>query len=151
MLRHRTSRSPRERGFTLIEVLIVLTIISIVAAIAIPAMGFAIDKSKQRATMSDMRMIAGAITLYYMDHSIYPTGPLSGFKDDLAVYVGDYIPTQDRWYTDFTYLTDQKNQYTLESHGRDGLDGTNISYATRYDFNLDIVWETTRFSNIPDL
>lgn len=140
------------RGFTLIELLIVIAVIGLIAAIAIPAMQFALDRSKQRATLSDMRMIGGAIAQYNIDHSYFPNGTLSApqLAQELLIYSGNNIPWQDRWLHDFAYASDQQDSYSIESFGRDGLDGTDITYGTRNDFNLDLVFANGQFRNTPE-
>jgi prepilin-type N-terminal cleavage/methylation domain-containing protein len=51
----------RTGGFTLIELLIVVAIIGVIAAIAIPNLLNAIDRSKQKRSMADMRTIGTAV------------------------------------------------------------------------------------------
>jgi general secretion pathway protein G len=145
-------RSRSQHGFTLLELLIVVAIIGLMVAIAIPALQFALDRSKQRVTMSDMRGIAGAIMQYYLDQSYYPSNTLTsaGLMEVLTPFAGRSLPEQDRWSHDFDWRTDGQHYYSLESFGRDGLDGADLDYDTRNDFNLDLIHAHGAFSAGPE-
>lgn len=144
--------SRNQAGFTLLELLIVVAIIGLMVAIAVPALQYALDKSKQRVTLSDLRMVAGALMQYNLDMSIYPNNSvtITQLMDILAPFSGPSLPEQDRWGNDFDYRTDGENYYSLESFGRDGINGTNIEYLTRNDFNQDMIHSNGFFVSTPD-
>jgi len=145
-------RTGSSRGFTLIELLVIVAVIGLLASIAIPTLQTAVDKSKQRASMADMRGIALAIHLYDLDQSIFPTDgtPAATLVAMLQPHTKVILPSRDHWFHDYSYHSDNHTWYSLESFGKDGIDGVDITTATRLQFQLDIVYATGRFSNAPD-
>jgi type IV pilus assembly protein PilA len=63
-----------EKGFTLIELMIVIAIIGILAAIAIPQFNAYRARSYNAGALSDLRNIETAVEAYYVDFQKYPTG-----------------------------------------------------------------------------
>ncbi len=64
--------NPRLRAFTLIELLIVVAIIAILAAIAVPNFLEAQTRSKVSRVKTDMRTVATALEAYHVDNNAYP-------------------------------------------------------------------------------
>ncbi len=63
----------KEKGFTLIELMIVVAIIGILAALALPKFAQLVEKSREAATKSAMTSMRSAISIYYGDNEgIYP-------------------------------------------------------------------------------
>jgi prepilin-type N-terminal cleavage/methylation domain-containing protein len=65
-----------KRAFTLIELLIVVAIIGVLAAIAVPKFNDLITKSREGATKGNLNSLRGALNIYYGDNeSLFPAGP----------------------------------------------------------------------------
>lgn len=63
--------SKRKQGFTLMEMLIVVAIIAVLAAIAIPAMGRSIHKAKESADLANVRAYYAYLQQDYMSTGTY--------------------------------------------------------------------------------
>ncbi len=85
----------KKEGFTLIELLIVVAIIGIIAGIAIPNFLGARTKARVTRAFADMRAIADALEMYYVDNTTYPAVP-----DEEGDPIPDLSPT---------YMTSQPN------------------------------------------
>ncbi|HVE12146.1 MAG TPA: prepilin-type N-terminal cleavage/methylation domain-containing protein [Elusimicrobiota bacterium] len=73
-----TKTRPARRGFTLIELMIVVAIIGILAAIAIPKFADLLRKSKEGATKGNIGAIRSALSIYYGDmEGQFPSDPVS--------------------------------------------------------------------------
>lgn len=61
------------RGFTLIEVMIVVVILAILAAIVVPRVMSAPERARTTRAKSDIQSISSAVNLYKLDNYTYPT------------------------------------------------------------------------------
>ncbi|MBI4801953.1 MAG: prepilin-type N-terminal cleavage/methylation domain-containing protein [Elusimicrobia bacterium] len=78
-----------KKGFTLIELMIVVAIIGILAAIAIPKFADLINKSKEGATKGALSSVRSALQVYYGDNEgIFPRDTLSTLTSN-AKYITD--------------------------------------------------------------
>ena len=142
-----------ESGFTLIELLVVTLILSIVASITLFALMNALDKARQRGTMADMRTVSKAIEAYSVDHGQPPddAGGSPALAAVLIPYQTSVLPMKDHWKHQLNYVSDPVNgNYSIESFGKDGVDGADMTYALRFDFNLDIVLANGLFVSAPE-
>lgn len=67
----------RRAGFTLIEIMIVIAIIGVLAAIAVPSFQQARKRSNQRACYANQKVVIGALVQYNLDfNTSYVTDPI---------------------------------------------------------------------------
>ncbi len=155
----------KQSGFTLIELLIVIAIIGILAAIAIPNLLNAVQRGKQKRTMSDMRALATAIEAYAVDNNQYPTASCptgvtavvgsaaavdaASFSKLSPTYIGQ-PPRVDGW-GEFVQYANDTNNYAILSKGRDKVkQGLTATCGTTTDFNNDIVYSNGSFIQWPE-
>ncbi|WP_428388265.1 prepilin-type N-terminal cleavage/methylation domain-containing protein [Mucisphaera sp.] len=72
----------RRTGFSLIELIVVLVILAVIAAIAIPRMSRGANNADITALQADLAVLRGAIELYRVEHTGYPT--LADIADQLT-------------------------------------------------------------------
>ena len=70
-------QNKNKRGFTLIELMIVIAIIGILAAIAVPNFTKARRKSKEKACVANMKTMESAVEMYMMESASTATPALS--------------------------------------------------------------------------
>jgi general secretion pathway protein G len=67
------SKKILNRGFTLIEVMVVVVILGILAALVVPKIMKNPDKARQIKVEHDIRAVETALKLYKLDNYVYPT------------------------------------------------------------------------------
>lgn len=144
-----------KKGFTLIELLIVVAIIGIIAAIAIPNLLSAIQRSKQKRTMSDMRSLGTGLGAYQIDYNGYPSDTIQAAWPLLDPNYIVNPPENDGWRLLMNYSVSPvspngfSDSYTLTSYGKDLASSGFVRELVRY-FDCDIIYNDGQFIQAPE-
>ncbi len=124
-------RMRSEKGFSLIELLIVMVIMGLLAALVGPRMFGKVGKSKQKAALAQMALFETALDTYRLDVGKYPatdqglqalrTKPSGEEKWD-----GPYLPKavpKDPWGNPYVYRRNDNGEVEIISLGADGAEG----------------------------
>ena len=140
------------RGFTLVELLIVVAIIGIIAAIAIPGLTAAIQRARQKRTMVELRTVATAVSSYGTDFGYVPKLP-TGMVEDLTPYLTPTylraLPYLDGWRRAMLYYSEGL-EYTVRSMGSDGLTQAGPPMGATTSYADDMIMVNGVFVQWPD-
>ncbi|MBM4196449.1 MAG: type II secretion system protein GspG [Gammaproteobacteria bacterium] len=128
------ARSRQTAGFTLIEIMVVVVILGILAALIVPNVISNIDKAQVTKVRQDIRAIESALKLFRLDRFRYPTteegleGLVTPPTDATVGFpAGGYLDRipKDPWDRPYLYLQpgNQGGEYDVYTLGRDGVQG----------------------------
>lgn len=124
----------REAGLTLVEMIVVLAIIALVAALIVPNVIGRPDEARVTVANTDIRTISAALKMYRLDNGDYPTTeqglaalakkPTTGPVPANWSAEG-YLPQvpQDPWGHPYVYQSPAPGGFALKSLGKDGKPG----------------------------
>ncbi len=128
----------RDQGFTLLELLVALTIISLLVGVAVPQVLRYLDRAKYETAKIEIANIGGAIDLFKLDVNRFPTSEeglkvLSVGAGSTVGWNGPYLKKSsallDPWGRPYRYTSPGKHGaydlYTLGADDAEGGDGVN--------------------------
>ena len=134
------------KGFTLIELMIVVVILGILATIIMPRILGRPEQARRMKAKIDIRNIESALALFKTDTGRFPTTSeglealvsnpgIKGYNSDGYL---DKLPS-DSWGNKYVYISPglHSKDYDLESYGKDGEDGGTADNADIESWNLD--------------
>ncbi|MGB1221555.1 MAG: type II secretion system major pseudopilin GspG [Alcanivoracaceae bacterium] len=121
----------RQRGFTLLEIMVVVIIIGLLAAIVAPNVIGQSDKARVEIARTNMAALGSALDLYKLDNGKYPTTEqglqaLVEAPTDAKNWTEPYIKKEpvDPWQNEYVYISPGLDgPYDLYSLGADGQEG----------------------------
>lgn len=139
--RQRTSQRTGQRGFTLVELLLVLVILALIGGLVLPGIIGKAEGAKVKAASSQIDRISMAVESYYLDTGETPDSleQLVNEPGDAEGWNGPYIKhslLKDPWGRDYTFRNPgEHGDFDIVSLGADGQPGGE-------DNNADITsWE----------
>lgn len=132
--KRKSRRSKLGRGMTLIEIMVVITIIGIIAAAVSIAVVPKLEQAKRETASTDIHTIEGALKLYYMKKGHYPD-TATGLQGLVSTQTLDKLP-KDPWGNSYVYLN-ENGKPVVTSYGSDGQPGGDGNAADVSNVTMD--------------
>jgi len=145
----RGTRRSDPRGFTFIEIMVVVAILAILAALVVPRIAGRTDDARLTAAKVQIRNIEGALQLYKLDNGVYPSTE-QGLKALVEKPTAGVIPKNwkaggylgkvplDPWGTAYKYVSPSpKGDFEVLSMGADAEPGGEGKNADISNWTLD--------------
>uniref|UniRef100_A0A7V5XHS7 Type II secretion system core protein G n=1 Tax=Thermodesulfobacterium geofontis TaxID=1295609 RepID=A0A7V5XHS7_9BACT len=118
-------KKDRQRGFTLIEILIVVAIIGLIASLIVPNLIGRFEKSKEEIAKAQIEMLSSAIEAFRLDVGRYPNTLDELINSSEPNWRGPYLAKRqipkDPWGRDYVYkYPGEHGSYDLYSLGPEG-------------------------------
>ncbi len=110
-------KNRKNKGFTLIELMVVVIIVGILAAVAVPIYRANIKKAAASEGAALLGSVLTAEKVYYAENNTYTTD-----KDDLDVEVAG-----NKYFTDYTVSSADANGFTATTSGTGGAAGVTVT------------------------
>lgn len=126
MKKENTVIAAARRGFTLVELLVVVAILGILGTIAIQNVKAHIDKANETASRATVQSVSEAVTNYYIKNKKMPDSLVQlteGSDDDPPILEGGEKAIYDAWDNELKYER-RGQRYVVISSGPDGDFGT---------------------------
>jgi general secretion pathway protein G len=127
-------------GFTLVELIVTLMIVSVLGALAMPSYRDHQDNVEMALALVDMQKIANALEVYFIDNNAYPPSlaeiGMDGYRDPYGnpyVFVGFDANTTDSDKRKDQNLNPVNSDYDLYSVGKDGDTSRNFNASNARD------------------
>jgi general secretion pathway protein G len=125
-------RISRKNAFTIIELMVVITIIGILASLVAPKFMGKLETAKIKTTRAQLEMFSTALDSFNLDTGRYPN-ETEGLRvlwtktKDIRGYDGPYLPKPveaDAWGNPYIYKkTSDDHAFNIISYGKDGKEG----------------------------
>lgn len=116
------------KGFSLIELIIVITIMGLLVSLVAPQMFGKVVSTKKKTAAAQMQMFETALDTYRLDVGTFPNSLEELRNSEVQNWDGPYLPKSiplDPWGNPYSYKksSDKKTPFILSSLGADGMPG----------------------------